>query len=79
MGRAGAREERVDGGGAGHARPTATTASGQLLTVKRGATVLENHTYDLDGNRSRGGAVYDDQDRLTTRGGVATRGTRTAS
>ena len=45
-------------------------ATGQLLTVKRGATVLENHSYDPDGNRLSGGAAYDDQDRLTTRGGV---------
>ena len=32
--------------------------------------MLEDHPYDVDGNRLGGGAAYDDQDRLTTRGGV---------
>jgi YD repeat-containing protein len=69
-GRAGSREERVDGG----ALDTLTygyDGSGQLLTVKRGTTVLENHTYDLNGNRQDAGAVYDDQDRLTSLNGVS--------
>jgi YD repeat-containing protein len=70
VGRAGAREERV-AGGALDSLTYGYDGIGQLLSVKRGATVLESHTYDLDGNRESGGAVYDDQDRLTTRGGVA--------
>ena len=67
-GRATAREERVDG--------TADTlaygydGAGQLTTVKRGATVLEDNQYDVNGNRLGNGAAYDDRDRLTTRGGV---------
>jgi RHS repeat-associated protein len=69
VGLAGAREERVDGG----APDTLTygyDGVGQLLTVKRGATLLEDHAYDPDGNRLSGGAAYDDQDRLSVRGGV---------
>jgi RHS repeat-associated protein len=68
-GRASAREERVDGG----APDTLTygyDAAGALLTVKRGATVLESNTYDPSGNRLGAGAAYDDRDRLTARGGV---------
>jgi RHS repeat-associated protein len=70
VGRAGAREEKVDGG----ALDTLTygyDGIGQLETVKRGAQALETYAYDLDGNRTSGGAAYDDQDRLTTRAGIA--------
>ncbi len=69
-GRAATREERVDGG----ALDTLTygyDGAGQLLSVKRGATAVEDHSYDGDGNRLDKGAVYDDQDRLTSLGGVA--------
>ena len=69
VGRAGAREERVDGG-ALDTLAYGYDGSGQLLTVKRGATRVEDHTYDANGNRLGGGAAYDDRDRLTTRGGV---------
>ena len=65
---------------AGHARPTATTASGQLLTVKRGATVLEDHAYDGDGQpprRRRGLRRPGPADHARRR--RATRGTRTGS
>jgi RHS repeat-associated protein len=68
-GRAGAREERVDGG-ALDTLAYAYDGSGQLTTVKRGATVVESNAYDANGNRLSGGAAYDDRDRLTTRGGV---------
>jgi len=66
-GRADAREERVDG--AADALTYTYDGAGQLRTVKRGATVVEDHTYDANGNRLGDGATYDDRDRLTGRGG----------
>jgi RHS repeat-associated protein len=69
VGRASKREERVDGG-ALDTLDYGYDGSGQLLTVKRGGAVLEDHAYDGAGNRTDGGAAYDDQDRLTARGGV---------
>jgi RHS repeat-associated protein len=63
-GRAEKREERVEG--AADTLNYGYDASGQLLTVKRGTELLENHTYDGNGNRLTGGAAYDDADRLTT-------------
>jgi RHS repeat-associated protein len=68
-GHATAREERVDG--AADALAYTYDGSGQLRTVKRGATLVEDNTYDASGNRLGDGAVYDDRDRLTSRGGVA--------
>ena len=68
-GLASGREERV-GGGAADTLAYSYDGSGQLLTVKRGATTVESNTYDGNGNRLGGGATYDDRDRLTARGGV---------
>ena len=68
-GRAEKREERVEG--AADTLGYGYDGAGQLLTVKRGSDVLEDHAYDGNGNRLSGGAAYDDQDRLTTRAGVA--------
>ena len=67
-GRATGREERVDG--AADTLAYGYDGAGQLTTVKRGATVLEDYAYDVNGNRLGAGAAYDDRDRLTTRGGV---------
>lgn len=39
---------------------------GQLTTVRRDGVVVESYTYDANGNR--GGATYDDQDRLLASG-----------
>ncbi|MBE2320610.1 hypothetical protein DVA67_031915 [Solirubrobacter sp. CPCC 204708] len=69
VGLAGARSERVDG--AADALSYEYDPAGQLRAVKRGGTVVESHTYDLDGNRLGGGAEYDDQDRLKARDGVS--------
>jgi RHS repeat-associated protein len=68
-GLASTREERVDGGAA-DTLSYGYDGSGALLTVKRGATVLESMTYDANGNRLGAGEAYDDRDRLTARGGV---------
>lgn len=67
-GRASAREERVEG--AADALSYGYDGAGQLTTVKRGATVVSSYGYDANGNRTDGGAAYDDRDRLTARGGV---------
>ena len=68
-GRASAREERVEG--AADTLAYGYDGSGQLLTVKRGATVVENHTYDGNGNRLDSGAAYDDRDQLHVFNGVS--------
>ena len=36
------------------------------MEVKRDGIVTATYTYDLNGNRLNNGAVYDDQDRLTS-------------
>ncbi|WP_028062594.1 RHS repeat-associated core domain-containing protein [Solirubrobacter soli] len=68
-GHATAREERVEG--AADALAYTYDGSGQLRTVKRGATLLEDNAYDASGNRMGDGAAFDDRDRLTSRGGKA--------
>jgi RHS repeat-associated protein len=68
-GRADQREERVDGG-ALDTLGYEYDGAGQLLKVTRGAQTVESHSYDPNGNRLDGNAVYDDQDRLTSRAGV---------
>ncbi|MDH5763728.1 MAG: hypothetical protein OEZ51_12150, partial [Nitrospinota bacterium] len=40
--------------------------SGYLKEVKKDGVVTATYTYDLNGNRENNGAVYDDQDRLTS-------------
>jgi RHS repeat-associated protein len=47
---------------------------GRLLEVKRDGVVVEEYGYDANGNRTTHGAelsTFDDEDRLTARGGVA--------
>ncbi|MDH5764351.1 MAG: hypothetical protein OEZ51_15400, partial [Nitrospinota bacterium] len=40
--------------------------SGYLKEVKKDGLVTATYTYDLNGNRENNGALYDDQDRLTS-------------
>lgn len=44
---------------------------GQLVTVMRNGSPVENYVYDLNGNRTSGGATYDTQERLATRGATS--------
>ena len=41
-------------------------AAGRLITVNRNGSLHESFTYDSNGNRTNNGAVYDNQDRLTS-------------
>jgi YD repeat-containing protein len=40
--------------------------SGRLIAVNKNGVLNEAFTYDSNGNRTNNGAIYDDQDRLTT-------------
>jgi RHS repeat-associated protein len=68
-GRIATRTERV-----GSAAPVTSTYSydeaGQLETVRRGSQVVESYAYDVNGNRTTPSATYDEQDRMTSLGGV---------
>jgi RHS repeat-associated protein len=45
-------------------------ADGQIQEVKKNGGIVESYTYDLNGNRTSGGASYEFQDRLTQLGGI---------
>lgn len=45
-------------------------AAGRLAEVGKNGAVSATYAYDANGNRTGGGAVYDDQDRLLSRSGV---------
>jgi RHS repeat-associated protein len=58
----------TESGAGGGARTFGHDLDGQLISVSGAET--GSYAYDANGNRTSGGAAYDAQDRLTTRGGT---------
>jgi len=61
-------------GGASHTYDYSYDADGQLVNVSKDASTIESYSYDANGNRLStlvASASYDNQDRLTTHGGIS--------
>ena len=64
LGRITQKTETVQG--VAHTFDYAYNDAGYLVEVKRDSAIQSTYSYDLNGNRLNNGAVYDDQDRLTS-------------
>jgi RHS repeat-associated protein len=67
LGRISQKTETVQG--VTHVFDYSYDAAGRLEEVKKDSVVTATYTYDSNGNRLNNGAIYDDQDRLTTSAG----------